>query len=91
MILKKPVIHCSMFLNFLAGQSITKSTDIFSIFFCIRSRILNVSEILCKRPKYFKSVSFNPCTPKEILLTPANLKSLILLNSKFVGLDLMLF
>ena len=46
-----------------------------------------MSEELCRRPKYFKSISFNPCTPREILLTPADLKSLILLNSKLVGLD----
>ena len=46
-----------------------------------------MSEELCRRPKYFKSTSFKPCTPKEILLTPANLKSLTLFNSKFVGLD----
>ena len=42
------------------------------------SAIINVSEALCIRPKYFKSVSFKPCTPREILFTPANLKSLIL-------------
>ena len=29
----------------------------------------------------------NPVLPKETLLIPANLKSLILFNSKFVGFD----
>ena len=58
-----------------------------SINFCITSRTKNVSEALCRRPKYFKSVSFKPCTPRETLLIPADLKSLILFNSKFVGFD----